>query len=53
MMFGSNFPLIHPQEWIDAAKGVGVRDEVMPGIVKDNAAYRRHPIGRARNHARP
>ena len=38
MMFGSDFPLIHPQKWIDAAKGVGFKDEVMPGIMKDNAA---------------
>ncbi|WP_338241668.1 amidohydrolase family protein [Aurantiacibacter hainanensis] len=38
MMFGSDFPLIHPDKWIKAAKDVGFRDEVMPGIMKDNAA---------------
>jgi uncharacterized protein len=38
MLFGSDFPLIHPQKWIDAAKEVGFKDEVMPGIMKDNAA---------------
>ena len=38
MLFGSDFPLIHPAKWIDAAKGVGFKDEVMPGIMKDNAA---------------
>ena len=38
MLFGSDFPLIHPQKWIDAALKVGFKDEVMPGIMKDNAA---------------
>jgi len=38
MMFGSDFPLIHPQKWIEAATGVGFKDEVLPGIMKDNAA---------------
>jgi predicted TIM-barrel fold metal-dependent hydrolase len=38
MMFGSDFPLIHPDKWISAAQDVGFKDEVMPGIMKDNAA---------------
>lgn len=38
MLFGSDFPLITPDKWIEAAKGAGFRDEVMPGIMKDNAA---------------
>ncbi len=38
MMFGSDFPLIHPDKWIEAAKQVGFKDEVMPAILKDNAA---------------
>ena len=38
MMFGSDFPLIHPDKWIAAAKDVGFREEVMPGIMKGNAA---------------
>jgi predicted TIM-barrel fold metal-dependent hydrolase len=38
MLFGSDFPLIHPDKWIDAAKQVGFRDEVLPAIMKDNAA---------------
>ena len=38
MLFGSDFPLIHPDKWIEAAKDVGFREEVMPGIMKDNAA---------------
>ena len=38
MLFGSDFPLIHPQKWLDAARLVGFKDEVLPGIMKDNAA---------------
>lgn len=38
MLFGSDFPLIHRQKWIDAALQVGFKDEVLPGIMKDNAA---------------
>ena len=37
MMFGSDFPLIHPMKWLKAAKEVGFRDEVLPLIMKDNA----------------
>lgn len=38
MLFGSDFPLIHPDKWIAAAQEVGFREEVMPLIMKDNAA---------------
>lgn len=38
MLFGSDFPLIHPDKWLDAARGVGFREEILPGIMKDNAA---------------
>jgi predicted TIM-barrel fold metal-dependent hydrolase len=38
MLFGSDFPLIHPRKWIEAAKSVGFKDEVLPLIMKDNAA---------------
>jgi predicted TIM-barrel fold metal-dependent hydrolase len=38
MMFGSDFPLIRPDKWIEAAKIAGFKDEVMPGILKGNAA---------------
>ncbi|MDE2340563.1 MAG: amidohydrolase family protein, partial [Alphaproteobacteria bacterium] len=37
MLFGSDFPLIRPDKWIEAAQSVGFKDEVMPGIMKDNA----------------
>jgi predicted TIM-barrel fold metal-dependent hydrolase len=38
MLFGSDFPLITPDRWMADAKEAGFRDEVMPGILKDNAA---------------
>lgn len=38
MLFGSDFPLIKPEKWIEAAKAAGFRDEVLPLILKDNAA---------------
>ena len=38
MLFGSDFPLIHPDKWIATAQEVGFREEVMPLIMKDNAA---------------
>jgi predicted TIM-barrel fold metal-dependent hydrolase len=38
MLFGSDFPLIHPLKWMEAAKEVGFKDDVLPRIMKDNAA---------------
>src|SRR5437016_6085486 len=38
MLFGSDFPLIRPEKWLEAAQQVGFKAEVLPGIVKDNAA---------------
>ncbi|MCY4426587.1 MAG: amidohydrolase family protein [Halieaceae bacterium] len=37
MLFGSDFPLIRPEAWMEAAKKVGFKDEVLKAIVKDNA----------------
>jgi predicted TIM-barrel fold metal-dependent hydrolase len=37
MMFGSDFPLIRPDKWIAAAQEAGFREDVLPGIMKDNA----------------
>jgi predicted TIM-barrel fold metal-dependent hydrolase len=37
MLFGSDFPLITPDQWITAAKDAGFREDVMPKILKDNA----------------
>lgn len=38
MMFGSDFPLIHPDKWLEAAKAVGFKEDVLPLIMKENAA---------------
>jgi len=38
MLFGSDFPLIRPDKWIEAAGQVGFKQEVLEGIIKDNAA---------------
>lgn len=38
MLFGSDFPLITPEKWIAAAKEAGFREDVMPLILKENAA---------------
>lgn len=38
MLFGTDFPLIHPDKWMAAAAEVGFREEVMPLIMKENAA---------------
>ncbi len=37
MLFGSDFPLIHPDVWIQSARQVGFKEEVLAGILKDNA----------------
>jgi len=37
MLFGSDFPLIRPDAWMDAAKEAGFREAVLQAIVKDNA----------------
>lgn len=37
MLFGSDFPVVHPAKWLAAAQDVGFREEVMPGIMKGNA----------------
>jgi predicted TIM-barrel fold metal-dependent hydrolase len=38
MLFGSDFPLIHPDKWLKAAREIGFKEEVLPLIMKDNAA---------------
>jgi len=38
MLFGTDFPLIRPEKWIEQAKDIGFKDEVLPLIMKDNAA---------------
>ena len=38
MLFGSDWPMIAPERWLDAFDKAPFRDEVRPGILKDNAA---------------
>jgi len=38
MLFGSDFPLITPDKWIESAKSIGFKDEVLARILKDNSA---------------
>jgi uncharacterized protein len=37
VLFGSDFPLISPERWMEDAKVAGFKEEVMPGILKANA----------------
>ncbi|MFK8018777.1 MAG: amidohydrolase family protein [Pseudomonadales bacterium] len=37
MLFGSDFPLIRPDAWIDAASKIGFKQDVLKAITKDNA----------------
>ncbi|MHB8506428.1 MAG: amidohydrolase family protein [Acidimicrobiales bacterium] len=38
MLFGSDFPLITPDRWMADFETIGIRDEVRPMILKENAA---------------
>jgi predicted TIM-barrel fold metal-dependent hydrolase len=38
VLFGSDFPAITPDRWLADFAGLGIRDEVRPLILKDNAA---------------
>lgn len=37
VLFGSDFPLLTPDRWLADFDGLGVKDEVRPKILKDNA----------------
>lgn len=37
MLFGSDFPLIKPEKWLEAAQHAGFREDVLPLIMKENA----------------
>ena len=37
VLFGSDYPLIAPERWIDDFTGLGIRAEVLPAILKENA----------------
>lgn len=38
ILFGSDFPLLTPDRWIRDVEQTALKPEVMPGIMKDNAA---------------
>ena len=38
VLFGSDFPLLTPDRWLRDVEQTGLKPEVMPGILKDNAA---------------
>jgi len=38
VLFGTDFPVLTPERWMADQEKVGIRDEVKPGIFKDNAA---------------
>jgi predicted TIM-barrel fold metal-dependent hydrolase len=38
MLFGSDYPLISPDRWLDDFAKLPIRDEVRPLVLKDNAA---------------
>jgi predicted TIM-barrel fold metal-dependent hydrolase len=37
MLFGTDFPVLTPERWMSDLEKTGIRDEVKPGIFKDNA----------------
>ncbi len=37
VLFGTDFPMITPERWLADLETIGIRDEVKPGILKDNA----------------
>ena len=38
MLFGSDYPWITPDRWMEDFKKIAIKDEVRPLILKDNAA---------------
>jgi hypothetical protein len=38
VLFGSDYPLIAPERWIEDFTALGLKEEVLPGILKGNAA---------------
>lgn len=38
VLFGSDYPLITPERWISDFEGLGLKESVLPGILKENAA---------------
>ena len=38
VLFGTDFPILTPERWMADFEKIGIRDEVKPGIFKNNAA---------------
>jgi len=38
VLFGSDYPLIAPERWIEDFTGLGLNTSVLPGVLKENAA---------------
>ncbi|MEV0718285.1 amidohydrolase family protein [Asanoa sp. NPDC050611] len=38
VLFGTDYPMLTPDRWLRDAKGTDLKPEVLPGILKDNAA---------------
>ena len=38
VLFGSDWPMIAPERWLDDFDGIGIKDAVRPDILKNNAA---------------
>jgi|SRR5450756_532007 len=38
VLFGTDFPVLTPERWMSDLEKIGIRDEVKPGLFKDNAA---------------
>ncbi|MBX6390573.1 MAG: amidohydrolase [Frankia sp.] len=38
MLFGTDFPVITPERWLADVEKINIRDEVKPGLFKNNAA---------------
>jgi predicted TIM-barrel fold metal-dependent hydrolase len=38
MMFGTDFPVLTPERWMEDLTKISIRDEVKPGLFKQNAA---------------
>lgn len=38
VLFGTDFPLLTPDRWLRDVEGTGLKPDVMPGILRDNAA---------------
>jgi predicted TIM-barrel fold metal-dependent hydrolase len=47
MLFGSDWPMIAPERWLDAFEDIPIKEEVRPLILKENALRLLGQIGAA------